>query len=66
MSVAGVAISGAQVNVVVMGEDFGDKHHNVEEDGALVAVVIDIGNTEGKRPGPGTRGRSATLFVSDC
>jgi len=47
-------------------EDFGDKHHNVEEDGALVAVVIDIGNTEGKRSGPGARGRSATLSVSDC
>ena len=63
MSVAGAAVSVVQANVVLTrSEEFRDKLHNVEEDGALVAVYI--GNMEGERPR--TRGRSAILFVSDC
>ena len=64
MSVAGAAVSVVQANVVLTrSEEFRDKLHNVEEDGALVAVVLGIGNMESERPR--ARGRSAILFVSD-
>ena len=61
MSVAGAAVSVVQANVVLRrSEEFRDKLHNVEEDAALVAVVLGIGNMESERPM--TRGRSAILL----